>query len=158
MIETEQYVRFIDEYINRRARAMRKSYIANSLLAIALLLEPRAAIGRFAVKDNSQLAGCYRCSAVNGTLHISDLPNNDLAFDLDSMWVGDVTMGNVNTGSAHGKLKVKGDTAIFTDAQGPYTLTFTFKRNAVDIEYDGTGFGQWKVTPAGHYKKVKLLE
>lgn len=137
---------------------MRKSYMSIGLLLTMLLCLPIAVAGKLSTQDNSQLVGSYRCSAVNGTLHIGDLPNNDLFFDLESMWIGDVTMGNVNTGSAHGKLKIKGNTAVFTDAHGPYTLTFKFKRNAVDIEYDGKGFGQWNVTPAGHYKKVKDLE
>ena len=121
------------------------------LLAIFAFADPQS-IAK--APDANNLAGEHKCSAVHGRLNLIQRTDKRFEFDLDAMWIGDVTMGNVNTGNAHGVIELQGNSAVYKDPDGPYTLTFKFSHDKVDIKYDGSGFGQWKVTPTGRYKKV----
>lgn len=129
--------------------------ILTGLVMLVALALPVSDAKEVAEDNLAGLAGKYKCDAVHGNLSIIKRANEKLEFDLDAMWIGDVTMGNVNTGSAHGVISVEGNNATYKDPEGPYTLTFTFKRDLVDIKYDGSGFGQWNVTPTGRYKRVR---
>ncbi|PWT99968.1 MAG: hypothetical protein C5B53_04715 [Candidatus Melainabacteria bacterium] len=124
------------------------------LLAISMFFTAESTAKDATTKQTANLAGEYKCDAVHGRLNLIQRTDKRFEFDLDAMWIGDVTVGNVNTGNAHGVIEVQDDTAVYKDPEGPYTLTFKFSRNKVDIKYDGSGFGQWKVTPSGRYKRV----
>jgi hypothetical protein len=138
----------------RRKAAVRTSFLLPVFFALFALVLPPAMAKKSVSRGHPSLAGRYRCNSVRGTLVIVQRTDKEIEFDLDAMWIGDVIMGNVNTGKAHGVVEIEDNKAIYKDSEGPYTLTFTFKRNIVDVQYDGTGFGQWNVTPAGRYKKV----
>lgn len=128
-------------------------YLLTGLLALSTFASSEAFF-KSAPKQPPDVAGEYKCSTVHGKLNLTQRTDKRFEFDLDAVWIGDVTVGNVNTGNAHGFIELQGDTAVYKDPEGPYTLTFKFSRNKVDIKYDGSGFGQWNVTPTGHYKKV----
>jgi hypothetical protein len=129
--------------------------ILTSFAVLVVLLFQSSIAKETAKEELASVAGKYKCNAVHGNLSIIKRNDEKLEFDLDAIWIGDYTVGNVNTGSAHGVITLEGNSATYKDPEGPYTLTFLFKRDVVDIEYDGSGFGQWNVTPAGRYKRVR---
>jgi len=129
---------------------IRASILVTIIIIGGFLLEPALAgqafvlTGRYDLKNGAQ----------QGTLYVKELPGKKISFSIQSEWIGDAKMGNVNVGEADGTVPVAGNVAVYKGTG--FKLTFTFSPATCKVVLSGepSTYGGMNVDPNGTYRKT----